>query len=217
MDKVYAPEDWKRLGEVLEARRGQLGYGFRQRERFLADRGGPPPSGKTLARLERGERTAYPPGTVTLLESLYELAPGSFEAFLSRRGDLEPLPLAPGPVPLRPVAPVLPATAASEAGAVLAPLLDRYSGDEVIAAIGAQRGKPPWMLTQEVLRWLEGHGGGAAARDVLAGLLDAHPDVEVVQVIGRQRHKRASMVTAEILEWLDWRPPEMEQGNGTAG
>lgn len=83
MDKAYPPEAWKRLGEVLEVRRGQLGYGFRQREQFLRDRGGPPPSVKTLARLERGERDAYPPATVTRLESLYGYAPGSFEAVLA--------------------------------------------------------------------------------------------------------------------------------------
>jgi hypothetical protein len=99
MDKAYPPEAWKRLGEVLEIRRGQLGYGFRQREQFLRDRGGPPPSVKTLARLERGERDAYPPATLTRLESLYGYAPGSFEAVLAGG---EPVPAgeaaAPAPV-----------------------------------------------------------------------------------------------------------------------
>ena len=82
MDKTYPPEAWRRLGKLLEQRRGQLGYGFRQREQFLTDRGGPPPSVKMLARLERGERTSYPEGTITLLESLYDYEPGSFEAVL---------------------------------------------------------------------------------------------------------------------------------------
>jgi hypothetical protein len=104
MDKVYAPEAWKRLGDVLEARRGQLGYGFRQREKFLEDRGGPPPSLKTLARLERGERASYPPGTVTRLESMYEWAPGSFERVLAG-GDPVPLEGPPPPVPRIPFAP----------------------------------------------------------------------------------------------------------------
>lgn len=83
MDSTYPPEAWKRLGKVLEARRGELGYGFRQREQFLRDRGGPPPSVKMIARLERGERTSYPASTVTLLESLYGYRPGSFEAVLN--------------------------------------------------------------------------------------------------------------------------------------
>lgn len=90
MDKTYPPDAWKHLGKVLERRRGQLGYGFRQRGEFLRAKGGPPPSAKMLARLERGERTAYPDSTLTLLESMYGYAPGSFEAIL--RGE-EPVPL----------------------------------------------------------------------------------------------------------------------------
>lgn len=96
MDKTYPPEAWRRLGKLLEQRRGQLGYGFRQREQFLRDRGGPPPSLKTLARLERGERTAYPDSTVTLLESLYGYEPGSFEAVL-RGGEPVTRPVAAAP------------------------------------------------------------------------------------------------------------------------
>lgn len=98
MDKKYPPEAWRRLGRELEARRGRLGYGFRQRGEFLADRGGEkPPSAKMLARLERGERASYPESTITRLESLYGLAPGSFEAALAG-GELQPLP--PDPPPL---------------------------------------------------------------------------------------------------------------------
>jgi hypothetical protein len=104
MDKEYPPDAWKRLGRELEARRGQLGYGFRQRGNFLRDRGGPPPSVKMLARLERGERTAYPPATVTLLEEMYGWAPGSFEAVLSGGepvlpGTPPPPAAAPAPAP----------------------------------------------------------------------------------------------------------------------
>jgi len=105
MDKAYPPEAWKRLGRELERRRGQLGYGFRQRENFLRDRGGPPPSLKMIARLERGERTSYPAATITALESLYGYAPGSFEAILEGREPVpalraEALPAAPSPLPL---------------------------------------------------------------------------------------------------------------------
>jgi hypothetical protein len=100
MDKQYPPEAWKRLGKALEAHRARLGYGFRQRGRFLADHGGPPPSAKMLARLERGERATYPDSTITLLESLYGLAPGSFEKVLAGEalGGSHPPP-APGPQP----------------------------------------------------------------------------------------------------------------------
>jgi hypothetical protein len=103
MDKTYAPEAWRRLGKVLEQRRGALGYGYRQRGRFLRERGGGhPPSEKMLARLERGERASYPDSTIRLLETLYDFGPGSFEAIL--RGE-EP----PSAVPLRVVPPPQPA------------------------------------------------------------------------------------------------------------
>jgi transcriptional regulator with XRE-family HTH domain len=84
MDKTYPPEAWLLLGKTLEQRRAQLGYGFRQRRKFLADRGGVnPPSTKMLDRLERGERTTYPDTTVTYLEALYGYEAGSFEAILN--------------------------------------------------------------------------------------------------------------------------------------
>jgi transcriptional regulator with XRE-family HTH domain len=81
--ETHPPDAWRRLGRTLEERRGQLGYGYRQRRKFLADRGGiKHPSIKTIERLERGERTSYPPATVTYLEALYGYEPGSFEAIL---------------------------------------------------------------------------------------------------------------------------------------
>jgi transcriptional regulator with XRE-family HTH domain len=81
--ETYPPDAWRRLGRTLEERRGQLGYGYRQRRRFLADRGGiKHPSIKTIERLERGERTFYPPATITYLEALYGYEPGAFEAIL---------------------------------------------------------------------------------------------------------------------------------------
>jgi hypothetical protein len=90
MDNTYTPEDWRRLGKTLQERRGHLGYGYRQRRKFLADRGGDsPPSDKMLDRLERGERQAYPPETIAYLESLYGYRRGSFEAIL-RGGEPEP-------------------------------------------------------------------------------------------------------------------------------
>lgn len=172
MDKQYPPEAWKRLGRALEARRGELGYGFRQRGKFLADHGGAPPSVKTLARLERGERTSYPPATITRLESLYECAPGSFEAFLAD-GGARSLPVASRPASLRPVP--SPPAAARPAVEVLVALLARHPEDEGLAAdvvagllslypdddtmaamaeVGLRRGKAPSRVVGEILEWL---------------------------------------------------------------
>ena len=95
MDSGYPPEAWQRLGRELERRRGELGYGFRRRKQFLADRKGPgPPSEKMLARIENAERTYYPPSTIATLERLYGYEPGSFEAVLQGR---EPTPASPTP------------------------------------------------------------------------------------------------------------------------
>ena len=84
MDSKYPPEAWQRLGKALEQVRGQLGYGYRQRQAFLADRGDPErrPSLKMLERLERGKRASWPDSTIALLEAMYGLAPGSFKGFL---------------------------------------------------------------------------------------------------------------------------------------
>jgi hypothetical protein len=221
MDKAYPPEAWRRLGSALEARRGQLGYGFRQREGFLADHGGAPPSVKTLARLERGERASYPPATITRLESMYEVAPGSFEAFLeavTAGGDAE-LPWAGSrPAPLLPS--VAAETAASPEEAVLVDLLARYQDSEVIQAIGTQGRRdhwPAWAIAQGVLRWLERQGDGAPAEEVVTELVRDYKGNDAVEAMARQRGKPASMVAAEILEFVSFRPPEMEAGNGTAG
>ena len=85
----YPPEAWQRLGKALERRRGQLGYGYRQRGTFLRD-SGVNLSVKTIARLERGERGAYPDGTISMIERIYRVTPGSVEDVL-RGGELTPL------------------------------------------------------------------------------------------------------------------------------
>jgi hypothetical protein len=151
MDKTYPPEAWKRLGRALEARRGQLGYGFRQRGEFLADRGGPPPSVKMLARLERGERTTYPPATITRLESLYDLSPGSFEAILDG-GEGRPLPSAPA---LRAAPDPRHGATPSPAEDILADLLAGYPDDPVVASLATQKRKAARVIVNEILEWLE--------------------------------------------------------------
>ena len=89
MDNTYPAEAWGRLGKALERRRGQLGYGYRQRGTFLRD-SGVSLSDKTLARLERGERDSYPDATVSMIERIYKVKPGSVEAFLRDGTGLTP-------------------------------------------------------------------------------------------------------------------------------
>ena len=93
---TYPHEAWQRLGRALERRRGELGYGFRQRGRFSREQGGGRISIKTISRLEKGERTSYPQSTVGAVETIYHWAPGSVEAVL-RGGNPDPLAVTPAP------------------------------------------------------------------------------------------------------------------------
>jgi hypothetical protein len=79
---TFPTEAWHRLGRILERRRGELGYGYRQRARFVIDRGGGKISVKTISRLEKGERCSYPESTVGTVESMYQWSPGSVECVL---------------------------------------------------------------------------------------------------------------------------------------
>ncbi len=91
---TYPHEAWQRLGRALERRRGELGYGFRQRGRFTRERGGGMISIKTISRLEKGERSSYPESTVGAAETMYQWAPGSFATVL-RGGEPDPLVVTP--------------------------------------------------------------------------------------------------------------------------
>jgi hypothetical protein len=219
MDNEYPPEAWRRLGRALEAWRGQMGYGFRQREKFLAERGGPPPSLKTLARLERGERTFYPEGTLARLESLYGYAPGSFEAILAG-GEGKPLELEHSPA--RPVLRAVPAVPGlpSErlAQEVLSALLKRYPGDTVVQAMGAQPGKPASAALLDILRFLDAQGPPPAspAGDILAGLPALKGD-QVIEAIATQPHKYAVPRMTDVLDWLRLREPQAQAGEGIVG
>ncbi len=88
---AYSVDAWQRLGRLLERRRGELGFGFRQRAHFARDSGGRL-SLKTISRLEKGERGSYPESTIGAVEAIYCWAPGSVEAVL-RGGDPAPLPV----------------------------------------------------------------------------------------------------------------------------
>lgn len=80
--KPYPPAAaWKALGKALELRRAQLGYPHGQRGAF-ADHRHWPMSGRTLARIERGEPFDYPESTLAEVERVYDLAPGAIWKFL---------------------------------------------------------------------------------------------------------------------------------------
>lgn len=154
MDNVYPLGAWRRLGELLEQRRAQLGYGFRQRGQFLRDRGGPPPSLKTLGRIERGERAFYPASTVALLERLYGFEPGSFEAVL-RGGDPVPRPVSVG-------AGASPAEDDAGRARVIDGVRALYPGDPVAEAIMSQWHKPLETRQSELDEWRRVSGRGTA-------------------------------------------------------
>jgi hypothetical protein len=82
MMDTYPFESWQRLGRVLERRRGELGYGFRQRARFVKECGDGRISVKTISRLEKGERGSYPESTIGTIEAMYQWSPGSVESVL---------------------------------------------------------------------------------------------------------------------------------------
>ena len=91
---TYPNAAWRRLGRLLERRRGELGYGFRQRARFARERGGGMISVKTISRLENGERASYPESTVGTVEAMYQWSAGSVERVLTGG---EPIPLLQAP------------------------------------------------------------------------------------------------------------------------
>jgi hypothetical protein len=97
---TYPHEAWQRLGQALERRRGELGYGFRQRGRFTRERGAGTISIKTISRLEKAERHSYPHATIGAAEAMYQWAPGSIDAVL-RGGNPDPLVPAAPPAPAR--------------------------------------------------------------------------------------------------------------------
>lgn len=78
------PQDpWRLLGHMLERRRTELGYGFRQRAIFVRDRGAGKISVKTISRLEKGERDSYPEPTIATVEAMYQWSPGSVKSVLN--------------------------------------------------------------------------------------------------------------------------------------
>lgn len=76
---------WRRLGELLTARRVALGGA--NRTRFMEEQGVVKQS-RIISDIELGKRTNYERGTLSLIEHVYGWKPGSIERVL-RGGDPE--------------------------------------------------------------------------------------------------------------------------------
>lgn len=107
---------WALLGELLQARRQELGYKHRPafaRERLpLTDDGNP--NVRLVADIENSYRDSFPPGTLRLLAQAYEVTYESVQAFLSGTAD-KLVPAPPASLAAPPSDPPLsPARAASD-------------------------------------------------------------------------------------------------------
>ena len=164
---TYPYEAWLRLGRMLERRRGELGYGFRQRARFARERGSGKISVKTISRLEKGERDSYPESTVGTVETMYQWAPGSVDLVL-RGGEPNPLLIAPPPG----TNPITSAHAAPTSGERLASwvfvrMRQRGHSQDVIHDFLAAEGLPREPTTISAVARIA-DATGATAAEVLA-------------------------------------------------
>jgi hypothetical protein len=166
---TYPSEAWQRLGRILERRRGELGYGFRQRTRFVQERGGRMISVKTISRLENGERESYPESTVGTVEAIYQWSPGSVESVL-KGGEPNPLlPAPPASAARDPLTnPEAPPTAGERiASWVYVRMRQRGHADEDIHDFLAAEGLPREPTTISAVKRIA-DATGATAAEVLA-------------------------------------------------
>lgn len=164
---TYPYEAWVRLGRMLERRRGELGYGFRQRVRFARECGGAKISVKTISRLEKGERDSYPESTVGTVETMYQWAPGSVESVL-RGGEPNPLLIAPPPGRNPITSAYAPPTSGERlASWVFVRLRQRGHGDDVIHDFLAAEGLPHEPTTISAVARIA-DATGATVAEVLA-------------------------------------------------
>jgi len=209
-------EDWERVGALLIDRRIEISPRYANRRVFAEETS---LNWRMLHDAEHGKRATFKPETVRAFETAYRLVPGSL------RRSLDGGPLEPAAEPARPLAPLRAAVPFPAAGTakyevadkLLTWLLDRYKGNEVVRAMGAQRGTDAGIRVVEILRFLK---DPELDREVLAWLLSLGLDddaARVLKALGAQGGKRELMRITEILEFLGWRPPEMEARNGTAG
>ena len=165
MDR-YAPDAWRRLGRLLERRRGELGYGFRQRARFVRDSGGGLISVKTISRLENGERDSYPESTVGTVEAIYRWSAGSLESVL-RGGDPIPLPSQPAARDVLTNPEVPPSVGERIAGWVYVRMRQRGHSDDVIHDFLDAEGLPGEPTTVSAVKRIA-EATGATVAEVLA-------------------------------------------------
>ena len=96
-------QEWRRLGELLQLRRSELGYQFRPA--FVEARG---INGRRVSDIEKNYRpNTFPPGSLREIAQAYQVTYDSIVALLRGEADaLIPAEPAPPPVPSAPTAPV---------------------------------------------------------------------------------------------------------------
>ena len=77
---IHSSDEWERLGNELRKRRGQLGYGSRERKRFASETG---LHYRLVQRIETGEREGYPPETIAQVEAAYRLERDAIGAYFT--------------------------------------------------------------------------------------------------------------------------------------
>jgi hypothetical protein len=188
----YPNEAWLRLGRLLERRRGELGYGYRQRARFVVERGRGLISVKTISRLEKGERCSYPESTVGTVESMYQWSPGSVERVLTG-GEPSALLLAPPPARNPITTRDAPPTAGERiAGWVYVRMRQRGYSDDAIHDFLDAEGLPREPTTVSAVGRIA-EATGATTAEVLALL-----GVDDVSARSFPRHPADGEETAEI-------------------
>jgi hypothetical protein len=164
---TYPHEAWLRLGQMLERRRGELGYGFRKRARFAKERGSSKISVKTISRLETGERDSYPESTIGTVEAMYQWAAGSVESVL-RGGEPNALvvarPLGRNPITSRDTPPTAGERLASW---VYVRMRERGCADAAIYQFLDEEGFPREPSTVSAVKRIAG-ATGATIAEVLA-------------------------------------------------
>jgi hypothetical protein len=164
---TYPHEAWRRLGRLLERRRGELGYGFRQRARFARECGSGMISVKTISRLENAERDSYPESTVGAVEAMYRWKPGSIESVLVG-GEPDPVGLAtaiPGEILTSAEAP--PTAGERIASWVYVRMMQRGHGEGAIHEFLEAEGLPREPTTVSAVGRIA-EATGASAAEVLA-------------------------------------------------
>jgi hypothetical protein len=91
---------WTRLGDALIRRRIEMDPRYRNRRRFVDERGA---EYRTVSDIEKGRGRNFEPATIIAVESTYRLAPGAIRRYLNGAPELEPAPGTPGaPAPDEP-------------------------------------------------------------------------------------------------------------------